>query len=94
MSNLQELKKVFRGLLISSRDGMLLRHFKNCYKKSEGSDIPLFGYSSLVTLLNSISDTVYTVRNKSTSEFREKKNLKRIKNSENRFFENQFKNHE
>lgn len=58
-----DLKKVLRAILISvSRDGVSLRNLERIYQDQEGRKIPLLGHGNTVGLLNSMTDTVYTVR--------------------------------
>lgn len=58
-----DLKKVLRAILISvSRDGVSVRNLEKIYQEQEGKRIPLLGHSTTVDLLNSMTDTVYTVR--------------------------------
>lgn len=58
-----ELKKLLRAALISvKRDGVTMHHLEQMYREQEGRKIPLLGYRDLFSLLNSMNDTVYTVR--------------------------------
>lgn len=57
-----DLKKVLRAILISvNRNGISLRNLEKIYQGQEGRRIPLFGHGNTVGLLNSMTDTIYTV---------------------------------
>lgn len=61
-TQLDETKKVVRSLLIAVKsDGIPLRLLERMYEDIEGKKIPLHGHVNMLTLLNSLSDTVYTV---------------------------------
>lgn len=63
MSQVTELKKVLRGILIArKRHGIPLRHLESSYREMEGRNIPLCGYPDTAALLNSLNDTISTVR--------------------------------
>lgn len=58
-----ELKKVIRAILIAEKSkGMPLRVLERKYSDMEGRSMPLFGYPDAAALLNSLSDTVFTVK--------------------------------
>lgn len=57
-----ELKKVLRAILIAKKSsGMSLRALERIYSEMEGKAMPLFGYPDTAALLNSLTDTVFTV---------------------------------
>lgn len=57
-----ELKKVLRAILISIKGGgVTVQDLELIYRESEGKRMPLFGHSDTLGLLNSMTDTVYTV---------------------------------
>lgn len=61
-TQLDETKKVVRSLLIAVKsDGIPLWLLERMYEDIEGKKIPLHGHVNMLTLLNSLSDTVYTV---------------------------------
>lgn len=58
-----DLKKVLRSIIISENiNGMTLQSLEQCYRTSEGANIPLMGYNSTEALLKTMTDTVHTVR--------------------------------
>lgn len=58
-----ELKKVLRAALISNnRNGVSVHELERMYREQEGRKIPLLGHGTTLGLLNSMADTVYTVR--------------------------------
>lgn len=60
-----DLKKVLRAILISvNRNGISLRNLEKIYQDQEGRRIPLLGHGNTVGLLNSMTDTIYTVSKK------------------------------
>lgn len=68
MTSVRELKKVIRALLLSSKqDGISLREFEKSFKEQEGRNIPLHGFANVPALLNSMTDTVYTVKTNQTN---------------------------
>lgn len=63
MSQVSMLKKVLRGILIAEkRNGIPLRQLERIYRETEGRNIPLLGYPDTAALLNSLNDTIATVR--------------------------------
>lgn len=54
-----ELKKVVRAILVSlKRKGVAVSVLEEIYREREGKNIPLFGYSDTIGVLNSLTDTV------------------------------------
>jgi hypothetical protein len=56
IKQLNEVKSIIRGLLVSTPHSMTVGNLEKDYRETEGRDMPLFGYPDIISFLRSIPD--------------------------------------